>query len=566
MSITSNRFLSKINIHNQNRVMRAFYLLLLAFVFNFAQIAIAETHEGEPTLKQVIEKPDKSVAAKEGQEKSKVPSKPPGPVDKLDRGVPRTAVAGYFSAAKANDYETAAEYLDLRNLPRGYTQSEGLELARQLKVILDRALWVDMDTLSTEPKGHLDDGLPSYRDFVGRITLKDDKIDILLQRVPRGDGVYIWKFASVTVREIPKLYREYGYGKLGEKLYLKLPDYRFLTLQTWQWVLLFTLFIGAYAIAFIPTYLIGWLVRRKGTELSQFWSRFITGPLRWLVVLAIVFQWIDFIHPSVETRALLRAKTVVTIVVAWAFIAAVEIFKGYWADKLRRKDREHAIVLLRPAATAIKVLIILIALLVWLDNIGYKVSTLLAGLGIGGIAVALAAQKSIENLIGAATLYMATPVHVGDFCRFGDKLGTVEEIGLRSTRIRTLERTVISIPNADFAAMPLENFADREKIRFNPKLHLRYGTTLEQLTKIITGIEKLLKEHPKVDEKPNIARFVGFGTYSLEINVLAFVMTTDYLEYLEIAEKLNMRILEIIDAAGVELTSPAEAFFKENRS
>lgn len=566
MAITSNRFLSKIDIKNQMRAMRAFYSLLLAFVFSFAQIAIAETHEGEPTLKQVIVKPDKSVAAKEDGEKIKAPSKPPGPVDKLDRGVPRTAVAGYFSAVKANDYKTAAEYLDLRNLPRGYSQSDGLELARQLKVILDRALWVDMDTLSIEPKGHLDDGLPSYRDFVGRITLKDDKIDILLQRVPRRDGVYIWKFASVTVREIPRLYREYGYGKLGEKLYLKLPDYRFLTLQTWQWVLLFMLYIGAYAVAFIPTYLIGWLIRRKDTDLSQLWSRFVIGPLRWLIVLVIVLQWIDLIHPSVETRALLRAKTVVTIVVAWAFIAVVEIFKGYLADKLRRKDREHAIVLLRPAATAIKVLIILIALLVWLDNIGYKVSTLLAGLGIGGIAVALAAQKSIENLIGAATLYMATPVHVGDFCRFGDKLGTVEEIGLRSTRIRTLERTVISIPNADFAAMPLENFADREKIRFNPKLHLRYGTTLEQLTKIITGIEKLLKEHPKVDEKPNIARFVGFGTYSLEINVLAFVMTMDYLEYLEIAEKLNMRILEIIDAAGAELTSPAEAIFKENRS
>jgi MscS family membrane protein len=205
-------------------------------------------------------------------------------------------------------------------------------------------------------------------------------------------------------------------------------------------------------------------------------------------------------------------------------------------------------------------------MLVWLDNIGYKVSTLIAGLGIGGIAVALAAQKSIENLIGAATLYTAAPVHVGDFCRFGDKLGTVEEIGLRSTRIRTLDRTVISIPNADFAAMPLENFADREKIRFNPKLYLRYGTKPDQLKQIIIEIEKYLNEHEKVDEKPNIARFMGFGSFALELNVLAFVLTTDYLEYLEIAEELNMRILEIVDAAGAELANPAKELFKEKTS
>jgi len=150
---------------------------------------------------------------------------------------------------------------------------------------------------------------------------------------------------------------------------------------------------------------------------------------------------------------------------------------------------------------------------------------------------------------------------VGDFCRYGDKLGTVEEIGLRSTRIRTLDRTVVSIPNGEFASMPLENFAEREKIRFNTKLHLRYGTTPQQLSEIITAIEKLLNEHTRVAEEPNIARFMGFGNYSLEINVIAFIMTTDYLEYLEIAEELNMRILEIIDDVGAELTNPAQELF-----
>ena len=560
------QFLPSVDLKCQNHVMRAVVIMLLTLALGYSQFSHAESQKGEPTLKQVIEQPAEEEVVKEEIQKTTAPAKPSGPIDKMDRGVPRTAVAGYFSATKDNDFEKAAEFLDLRNLPRGYTQSDGPDLAHMLKVVLDRTLWVDMDTLSTEPKGHKDDGLPTYRDFVGRIPLKDEHIDILLQRVPRGDGVYIWKFSSATVRDIPKLYDEHGYGEWGEMLYLNLPDYRFLTLQLWQWVILIVLIIIAYVAAFLPTYLFGWLLRRKGTDKSLLWARFIIGPLRWLIVLAFVIQWIDVIHPSVETRALIRARTITTIVIVWALIAIVDIFKGYWADKLRRNDREHAVVLLRPAATAVKVLILIIATLVWLDNIGYKISTLIAGLGIGGIAVALAAQKSIENLIGAATLYAATPVHVGDFCRFGDKVGTVEEIGLRSTRIRTLERTVISIPNADFAAMPLENFADREKIRFNPKLYLRYGTKPEQLKEIITEIEMLLNEHEKVGEKPNIARFMGFGTYSLELNVLAFVLTTDYLEYLEIAEELNMRILEIVDAAGAELANPAKELFKEKTS
>ncbi len=554
--------MAKVDYLSVNEPLRLSIVMMAVLTLGYSQPSYAESQQGEPTLKEVIEKPDEKAVAKEGEQIAQSPAKQLGPVDKLDRGVPRTAVGGFFGAIKKNDYETAAEYLDLRNMPRGYSQSDGPEFARQLKIVLDRALWVDMDILSTDPKGHSDDGLPSYRDFVGRINLNDDKVDVLLQRVPRGDGVYIWKFSSETVRQIPQFYREYGYGKLGEKLYLSLPEYRFLTLQTWQWVLLFGIVIVAYVIAFIPTYLFGWFLRRKGTSQSKLWARFVTGPLRWLIVVGIAYHWIDIIHPSIETRALLRAKTILTLIIVWLTLLIVDIYKGHWAEKLRRNGKEHAIVLLRPAATAVKIIIVIIGVLVWLDNIGYKVSTLLAGLGIGGIAIALAAQKSLENLIGAATLYMATPVRVGDFCRYGDKLGTVEEIGLRSTRIRTLDRTVVSVPNGEFAAMPLENFAEREKIRFNPKLHLRYGTTPKQLSEIITAIEKLLNENSMIDEEPNIARFMGFGTYSLEINVLAFIMTTDYLEYLEIAEELNIRILEIIEAAGAELATPVQALHK----
>ena len=546
-------------------VIRVVAILLLTLASGYSQFCYAEKQKDGPTLKQVMEESDESKMDDKGDKKNTTPSKPVGPVDKLGRGVPRTSAEGFLNAAKANDFEMAAQFLDLRKLPRGYREGDGPELARQLKVILDRALWVEMDNLSIDPKGHSDDNLPSYRDFIGRIDLDDHSLDILLQRVPRGDGVYIWKFSSVTVRDIPQLYKKYGYGEFGEKLHRSLPEFEFLTLQSWQWVMLFGLLIGAYGVAFVPTYFLGWVFRRKGTDLAQLWAVFFTGPARWLVIVLILKSGHEIIRPSLETRALIQAGTLQTIVTAWLFMRVVDIILGYWSNKLIRDDREHAIVVLRPVATAIKIVIVIIASLVWLDNIGYRVSTLLAGLGIGGLAVALAAQKSIENLIGAATLYAAAPVRVGDYCRFGDKRGTVEEIGLRSTRLRTVERTVISVPNADFASLQLENFADREKMRFSPKLHLRYTTKPEQLRQIMTEIVKLLNEHPQLDEKPNVARFVGFGTYSLDIKIMAFVMTTNYQEFLEITEQLNLRILEIVEAAGAELATPAQGLFEEKK-
>ena len=544
-------------------VMRTIVIMLLTLATGYSQFCYAENHKEGPTLKQVIEVSDESKMADKEDEKNTTPSKPVGPTDKLGRGVPRTSAEGYLNATKANDFEKAAQYLDLRKLPKGYREGDGPELARQLKVILDRALWVEMDNLSIDPKGHSDDNLPSYRDFMGRIDLDDHSLDILLQRVPRGDGVYIWKFSSVTVRDIPQLYQKYGYGELGEKLHRSLPEFEFLTLKSWQWVMLFGLLFGAYGVAFVPTYLLGWVFLRKGTDLARLWALFFTGPARWLVIVLILNSGHEIIRPSLETRALIQAGTLQTIVTAWLFIRVVDIILGYWNNKLIRDDRGHAIVVLRPVATAIKIVVVIIASLVWLDNIGYKVSTLLAGLGIGGLAVALAAQKSIENLIGAATLYAAAPVHVGDYCRFGDKFGTVEEIGLRSTRLRTAERTVVSVPNGDFASLQLENFADREKMRFSPKLHLRYATKPEQLRQIMTEIVKLLNEHPQLGEKPNVARFVGFGTYSLDIKIIAFVMTTNYQEFLEITEQINLRILEIVEAAGAELATPAQGLFKE---
>ncbi len=163
-------------------------------------------------------------------------------------------------------------------------------------------------------------------------------------------------------------------------------------------------------------------------------------------------------------------------------------------------------------------------------------------------------------------LYSSTPVHIGDFCRFGDRMGIVEEIGLRATRIRTLDRTVIHIPNAAFADMHIENFAEREKILFFPKISLRLDTTPNQIREIIAELKRMLLAHPEVDDDPARVRFSGFGGHSLDLVIFAYIRTTDFNFYLEVVEDLHLRILDIIGAAGTALAAPTRTVGNEKNS
>jgi MscS family membrane protein len=265
----------------------------------------------------------------------------------------------------------------------------------------------------------------------------------------------------------------------------------------------------------------------------------------------------------VEARAVAEAKTLLIVAIVWIIIRFFDIVADRLDHRFRRRGREAATVLLRPLCNAAKILVIVIAVMVWLDNVGFRVTTLLAGLGVGGLALALAAQRPIENMIGAITLYMSRPVRVGDFCRFGDTIGTVEEIGLRATRVRTLDRTVVNVPNAEFVRLQLENFAAREKIWYHPRIRLRYETTPDQIRFMLVEVRKLLYAHPKVLSDPARIRFTEFGTHSLDLDIFAYVDVRDYGEFLEVAEDLNLRIMDIIAKSGSSLAVPSQTTYLE---
>ena len=239
--------------------------------------------------------------------------------------------------------------------------------------------------------------------------------------------------------------------------------------------------------------------------------------------------------------------------------------KGYLRQ---REDSYHyfapdAVVLLRPATTVIKLTLVFIGIVSWLDNIGYEVTTLLAGLGVGGIAIAFAAQRTLENVIGSITIYSSQPVHVGDFCKFGNTLGVVEEIGLRATQLRTLERPVVHIPNAKFSTDVIENLTQRDKILYRTRLRLSLQTTARQMQDVLEGIRELINKHEMIDEESSRVRFLEFGEYAQEIELYVYIRTQDFAEYLQYREDINLSITKIIESSGTQLVVPTRTTYFE---
>jgi MscS family membrane protein len=485
------------------------------------------------------------------------------PVVMHDPRLPAGAVRSFLAACRRGNYEKAARLLDLRGAALE-PAPDAAHLAWQLKAVLDRELRIPLERLSADPAGDLDDGLPRDLERIGRI----DDTDILLQRIEDETGQQVWKLAAPTVARIPELYAAHGYGALAEILPRPMFDIRFLDIQLWQWIGLLLLAPLAYAASRVAVVLVYPALRAVARRTEATWDDQLLdemrGPARALAALALfaagtlglalavrVYDWLGRLE-----QALLIA------VLAWLTMRGVDVLARAAEARLRGADRQAAMAVLPLGRRVAKAFLVLVALIALLQNVGFNVTGLIAGLGVGGLAVALAAQKSIANLFGGVSLVTDRPVRVGDFCRFGDgKSGTVEEIGLRSTRVRTLDRTIVSIPNAEFSEVQIENYATRDRIRLFAILNLRYETTPDQLRFILAELRRLLASHPRVTPEPARARFVAFGGYSLDVEVFAYVDTSDWDEFLKVREDIYLRIMDVVRESGTGFAFPSQTLY-----
>jgi MscS family membrane protein len=529
-------------MYKMKRIFKATHCLILILSLALVLVTLFDR-----VMAQAVASGESKDSLQEGQSEGKPEVKKIsaiGPADEYDRGVPRSSVKGYFKATRDGDYELAAQYLDLRNLPRGMKKSQGPELARHLKVVLDRTMWVDLDTVSDDPKGHLEDGLPTYRDSLGRL------------KTPKRT------FSNRTVAQIPHLYRHFGYGPFEERLSKLLPDYTFLGWQMWQWVL-FLVFIGlAYVAALLPTWFTGFLLTRKETEFRLQTSRFITGPVRILLWLLLLDLGVHFIGPSITIRTMMRGGTLIIIAFTWTFIGATHVAFSGWAQRLRKSGQETAIVLLQPVKKIIIIITIAMAILLWLDNIGFNISALLAGLGVGGIAIALACQDTLKNFIGSIMVLLDKPYRVGQRIVVRGHDGIVEQIGLRSTRMRLLNGHQTTIPNEEMARVDIENIGRRPHIRRLAKLTITYDTPPDKIEKAVEIILKILENHEGMDpEFPPRAYFSEFNRDSLNLLVLYWYHPADYWGFMAHSQQVNLKILREFEKEGIKFAFPTHTTY-----
>ena len=485
------------------------------------------------------------------------------PADEFDRGTPLRSAEGFLAAVDVADYEAAAQYLDLRNLRGEAVQLTGTQLTRRLFVIIKRATWADVDDLIDDPAGRSNDNLPDYRDSIGVVLDGDKEIRLLMQKVPRGDGVSIWKISNATVSLIPKLYATYGYPEWIECLRRNLPNVTFLGFELFKWVIAFGVGILVYATAFLIALAIRRVLGDPETLSHRRVFRFLILPFGFWAVIISMNIVATSLGRGVTGEMMGRLSPVPILVTVWMMYAGVNLMRDIYSSRLQQRDRSGAAVLLRPASNAVKLLIGMGAALIYLDKLGINITTVLAGLGVGGIAVALALQKPMEDVFGAITMYTQQPIRVGDFCRVGTEMGTIEEIGLRTTRLRTLADTLIAIPNGRLANEPIDNISARQKILYRPILRLRYDTTPEQLRNIMDGIRDLFGSHDRILQDNHRVRFKEIADDALLVEVYAYLDTKDWSVYLELAEELNMRILEIVAQAGTTLSLPARTLHIE---
>jgi len=506
------------------------------------------------------------------QDKGRTDSPSPhAPVDPLNRRTPRDAMAGFLDATHHRDYVRAAEFLDLRRLPAATRAQDGPTLARQLRIVLDQVLAPDPEALSDEEDSSRRDGLPPDRELVGTIKDKSGSTPIVLQRV-QGDGdTKLWKISPATVAQIPRLYQEYGYGPLGDYLPPAFFEIRFLDLALWQWIGFLLLVAVSSALAWVGALVVlrgaRPLVRRAAPVLGDRLIAALASPLRLAVGLVIFAAGSALLSLSIPARSVFGdlEKALAIFIVTWLIFRASDVMGGLLADQYMWWGRPAASAVVPLGVKTAKIVVAILALVAVLQNVGINVTGVLAGLGIGGLAVALAAQKTVENLFGGITLILDQPVRVGDFCRFGQKLGTVEEIGLRSTRIRTLERTLVSVPNGQFVSFELENFTARDRCWLQTILGLRYHTTPDQLRYVLVELRTMLYAHPMVAANPRI-RLVKLGESSLDLEIFAYVPTSNYDEFLAVREDIYLRIMDIVAQSGTSLAFPSQTTYAASDS
>jgi MscS family membrane protein len=479
----------------------------------------------------------------------------PATTDPLHRENPRSSVTAFLEACHQADYGKASQYLDLSRVPQRQRAQDGPKLAKDLESFLNADGGFDVLRLSQDPEGNLNDDPDPNLEHVTTVTINGQRFTLELYRNQPADGPAIWIFSTESVSKLPQLV---PVPSAESQIEARLPRFlvTVLLLDTalWKWIALLAFALILLVILRLLVGLFDRLVRSGGANRLT-WLRAIVDPL--LVLLSVMlFRLLEeLVAPSALTRLYVGRALLLVVVgsFAWGLINVLDYLIVRLDRALNYRQRVVSRSVIYLGRRTLKTVIAIFAAILILDNWGFNMTTIIAGLGVGGIAIALAAQQTIANVFGGVSVISDAPVMVGDFGSFGGVIGTVEDIGLRSVRVRTSSRTMVSIPNSAFAGMNLENYSVRDKILFNPSLSVKRAASKDQVRHLMQSLHQMLQENKQVEIGPAPIRISGYNAASYVIEVFSYVLTTDIDEYYKYQAELFLAIDGVVVASGVEL-------------
>ena len=303
------------------------------------------------------------------------------------------------------------------------------------------------------------------------------------------------------------------------------------------------------------------LAARTETKVDDVLLTAAEKPANWLLLVLGILIAVHLLNPPVEVFPLVPAADhggrIISIMLGiWFLWRLIDGLGAYFSARAARSSSSLDDQLVPFITKSMKVFLVLTGVLVVAQNMGYSISGLIASLGIGGIAVAMAAKDTIANVFGSIMILIDRPFTIGDWIKTSEFEGVVEEVGFRSTRIRTFAKTVVNVPNSMLANMVIDNIDARPKRRVKMRIGITYSTSPKQMQDAIKGIENILKYHVGVDQEFSLVKFDEFEDCSLSIFLYYFTKTTHWEEYLQIRQEVNMEIMKLLESLELEFAFP----------
>lgn len=533
--------------HRLDRCLRLFVAVILC-VASVLCLTVATQHSHANPMASTLAKQPKD----EDVQKTK---------DSFGRDTPKGTVQGFMRAIANDNHELAANYLDDDYLKQ--SKLDPVAVVAQLKSALDVGGILHAEIqLSGVNEGDLSDNLPSQIDKVGKIQLMNEQIDLLLVRHEKDDGSAYWQVSSQTLSQLPAVGKQSA--TLAQKLkFDKLTNRVIFGIDVSEFSALLLLVAIAYVMVYVLVYVVIWLLNRVFLLINHtptVMTTQVVMPLA-LIVLSLLLPMIMLkAGVPVTLRSLFgRAKDIVAwVATAWLVVRLLDLVFDRAESISLKRNRPEQVSILNLLRKVAKVFMLIIAIIIVFGSLGFDLTAGIAALGIGGIALAFGAQKTIENLIGSVMVVADRPIHVGDYCRFGDMEGTVIDIGIRSSRIRTLNRTIVTVPNGDFSAMKIENYTARDMFHFLHCLYLKRTANPDEIARLIDETQQFLGTHHMVNEEWTQVRIKELRQDCFVIEIRCYIIADDVRVFYARQSQVAIDVLNFIKQFDVEHALPSQ--------